>query len=86
MTTTLLLSKFDVKIFDKLKQNKSLSAMLNLGPKSGGNWVPGKCGNIYLSNATVTQHNISGDDIVVVEVAIKGYVTSTLKDVYVNFV
>lgn len=86
MTAEIVLSQYEVQLFDKLKQNESVSAMLNMGPKSGGNWVAGKCANIYLGNASVTAHNITGDDFVIASVSIKGYVTTSLKDCYLNFV
>ena len=86
LTAELLLNKYESQIFDKLKQNETISAMLNIGPKSGGNWVAGKCVNVYLGNASVTSHNVTGDDYVIASVSIKGFVTSTLKDVYVNFI
>lgn len=86
MTAELLLSKYETQLFDKLKQNKDVSAMLNLGPKSGGDWVPGKCVNINMPKATVTGHTVTGDDFVLVNVTLKGFVTSDKKDCQINFI
>jgi hypothetical protein len=84
---SILLEKYEVSLFDKFINNTSLKAMINLGPKDGsGNWVPTKCMNIYFNNATITQHNVSGDDILRLDLVLKGYVSSTSSDVYFNFV
>mgnify|MGYP001568285568 CR=1 FL=1 len=86
LTAELVVNKYDVMLFNKLKNNTGLKAMVNIGPKSAGNWVPGKCVNVYLRNATVSQHTVSGDDFVLLNVTLKGFVTSTSKDLYINMI
>lgn len=87
MSCSILLEKYEVALFDKFLNNGDIKAMMNIGPKDGaGNWVPTKCLNIYFNNATITQHNISGDDILRIDLVIKGYVSSTSSDVYFNFI
>jgi len=86
MTVSSVLKKHDAVLLDALLKNTGISAMLNAGPKSSGNWVPGKCFNAYLKNATVSAFKTSGESFIAVELTLKGYVTSTSKDVYLGFV
>jgi hypothetical protein len=86
MEVTAVLKKHDVALLDALLKNSGISAMMNCGPKSGGNWVPGKCFNAYIQNCTVSKYTTSGDSFIAVNISLKGYVTTTGKDVYLNFV
>lgn len=86
MTVTAVLNKFDAALLDALLKNKTISAMLNAGPKSGGNWVPGKCFNAYLENCTVSSYTTTGDSFIQAEITLRGFVTSSSKDLYINFV
>lgn len=87
MTGTLILQKHEAHLFDKFINNDTVAIMANFGQKdSSGNWTPGKCVNIYMANATLTQHVVSGDDIIQLELGAKGYVDSSRKDVYINFI
>lgn len=86
MTITTVLNKYDASLLDALIQNKGLSAMLNAGPKSGGNWVEAKCFNAFLANCTVGSYKTAGDSFIQAEITLKGYVTASQKDVYINFV
>ena len=87
MEATLTLKKHESSLFDKFINNASTSIMANIGPKdAAGNWVPGKCVNICMLNATITGHKVSGDTFVLVEITAKGFVDSTRKDMYINFI
>jgi hypothetical protein len=86
MTVSAAVKKHDVALLDSLLKNTTISAMLNAGPKVGGNWVAGKCFNLYLQNCTVSSHSFKGDSFTAVELTLKGFVTSSSKDLYVNFV
>ena len=60
--------------------------MMNAGPKDGsGNWIPGKCVNVYMPNAKINQHDLGGDTFVTIDLGAAGFVTSSTKDVYVNY-
>lgn len=86
LTATIILSQYEAALFDKYINNTTTQVMLNVGPKSGGNWVAGKCVNVYFGNATVSGHALGGDDFVTVDLSVKGYITTTKQDVYINFV
>lgn len=86
VTATILLEKHEVGLFDKFINNTGTQLMCNVGPKSNGNWVAGKCMNIYFGNASVSALKIGGDEFITMEITAKGYVSSALEDVYINFV
>jgi hypothetical protein len=83
------LNKYDVQMVDQLINNTTISAMLNVGPKSGGNWIPGKCVNVYLKNAAITSFSRTGDEFILGSVTITGFVSSDSaagRDLYLNFI
>jgi hypothetical protein len=86
MGVTATLNKYDAALLDALIQNKSVSAMFNAGPKAGGNFIPGKCFNFYMQTATVSAYTTTGDSFIQAEFTLKGYVTTSTKDGYLNFV
>lgn len=86
MSVTSVLNKYDAQLLDALLKNKTISAMLNAGPKVGGNWAPGKCFNAYIQNCTVSTYTTAGDSFIQAEFTLRGFVTSTKKDLYLNFV
>lgn len=86
MSVTATLNKYDAALLDALLKNSAVSAMFNAGPKVGGNYVAGKCFNFYMQTATVSSYTTTGDNFIQAEFTLKGYVTSTTKDGYLNFV
>lgn len=86
MTITMALKKHDAGLLDALLKNSTIGAMLNAGSKSGGNWIAGQCFNMYLQSATVSKYTTTGDSFIQVELGLKGFVTTTTKDIYLNFV
>lgn len=86
MQVTATLNKYDAALLDALIQNKSVSAMFNAGPKVGGNYVAGKCFNFYMQTATVSNYTTTGDSFIQAEFTLKGYVTSSTKDGFLNFI
>ena len=87
MESTLVLQRYESHLYDKFINNKDAVVMMNTGQKdSSGNWVPGKCVNVYFPQATLTQHETGGDTIVELTITAKGYIASNRKDVYLNFI
>jgi len=86
LEATLVLERYESGLFDKFINNGDAVVMMNAGQKdSAGNWAPGKCVNLTMLQATITQHETGGDTIVEVTLSAKGYLTSTRKDIYLNF-
>lgn len=86
LTASILLEKHEIGMFDRLIQNKTTQAMINIGPVSSGDFVATKSINIYLGNASIVSRNRSGDDAILVDIEMSGFVTDTLDDVYLGFV
>lgn len=87
MSATIILEKHETGIFNKFINNTTTQVMANIGVKtSTGNWIPGQCVNIFMGNAVVTADTITGDDYVQINLEVKGFVTSFLEDIYINFI
>lgn len=89
MEAEFFLNQYDAQMVDQLINNTTVSAMLNVGPKVGGNWVAGKCVNVYLKNAAITAFSRTGDEFILGTVTVNAFVPSDStqgKDVYINFV
>lgn len=86
MSVTAVLNKFDAQLLDALLKNKTISAVLNAGPKVGGNWSPGKCFNAFMESCTVSAYTTTGDSFIQAEFTLRGFVSTTSKDLYINFV
>ncbi|MEY3882116.1 MAG: hypothetical protein RIQ94_2912 [Pseudomonadota bacterium] len=86
MSVKTVLKKHDAALLEALLQNSGVSAMLNAGPKSIGNWIAGSCFNAYMQNCTVSDFKTGGESFISVELLLKGFVTSTGKDIYLGFV
>lgn len=86
MSVTAVLKQYDAGLLDALLKNTGISAMFNAGPKSGGNWVAGKCFNAYFRNCTVSAYKTTGESFLQVELELRGFVTSSSKDIYLGFV
>ena len=83
---TFLLTKWDAKIFDRFINNTETRFAFNFGPKSGGNWVAGKCGCIYVPQCTLSAVRVGeSDGSVIFAVTISPYVDSSGNpEIYVN--
>lgn len=86
MTVKAVLKKHEVALLEALLANAGISAMLNAGPKASGNWIAGNCFNAYMQNCTVSDYKTSGESFIAVEILLKGFVTSTQKDIYLGFI
>jgi hypothetical protein len=79
------MKKYDAELLDALLKGTGISAALNCGPKDSGNWKAGNCFNVYFKSCTVEDYSPKGDSFLQVEIKLKGYVSSTAKDVYLGF-
>ena len=87
ITISALLDKYDAGKFDKFANNTTTRFCYNFGPKSGGNWVAGKCGSIYIPSCTVTSFTLTDlDSVIGLEMELKAFVDSSgNNEVYLNF-
>lgn len=69
------LERHDADKFNKFANNSDIRFAYNFGVKSGGNWVAGKCGNVYIPSATVSAFRLGDSDgLVTMEITVKAYV------------
>lgn len=88
VTVKTLLDKYEADKFRKFRENEDTRFLYNFGTKSGGNWVAGKCGCLYLPTATITSFDLQDQDgLVALEMELKAYVDSSGNgEVYLSFV
>lgn len=85
MEIVAVLKKHEVALLDAMLKNNGISAMMNAGHKTGGNWIAGRCFNTYMQTCTVAAFTVSGDSFIQANISLKGYVTTSTKDVFLNF-
>jgi len=82
-----LLSKYDVSKFTSFRQGSNVSFTYNFGEKSGGNWVAGKCANIFVPTAKISSFSVDDSDgLAILNMTLKAYVADGLGECYLNFV
>lgn len=81
------LERHDADKFKKFRASDTMRFAYNFGVKSGGNWVPGKCGNIYMPSATISAFALGDSNgLVTMEITVKGFVDSSGNGEYfINF-
>lgn len=82
-----VLPRYEADKFHRYHKNTTTKAMYNFGEKVGGNWVAGKCGNIYLPTTTITNFKVGdGDGLVSLDMTLAAFVDSNGNgEVYLNF-
>ena len=87
VSVTALLNQYDVDKFRRFREGSQTRLQYGFGSKSGGNWVPGKCGVLYLPTTTITSHSITDDDgLFVLNAEFTAYVDSDGNgEVYLGF-
>lgn len=64
-----VLEKHEANLFDRFINNTATKLCFNFGPKSGGNWVAGKCGCLYAPQGTISAVRVGESDGTVVFLA-----------------
>lgn len=84
---TALIDKNDAQKFKRYRSNSSIQFAYNFGVKSGGNWVPGQCGNLFMPTAVVSGLELQDLDTVIgMKITLDGYVDANGNgEVYLNF-
>lgn len=87
MTITALLDKYEAKMFQRFRSNTEVAAAFNFGPRSGGNWIAGQCGNFFLPNAVVSSFELTDlDSVIGLNLELTAFVDSSGNgEVYLNF-
>lgn len=83
----LLLERHEVDTFSRFREGTNVPFALTFGRKSGGNWVAGSVGNIYLPDATITNFKVADQDgLAVLNISFRAFVGSgQTEEVFLNF-
>lgn len=80
------LEKHDADKFKRFRQGLQTSFTYNVGEKSGGNWVAGKCINFYVPTATISSFSLGDQDgVITLNMTLSAYVESGANEFFVNF-
>jgi hypothetical protein len=84
---TALLDKHDADKFRRYRANSDTAFSWNFGVKSGGNWVAGKCGNLYMPSCVVSAFEVTDlDSQIGLNMTLQGFVDASGNgEVYLNF-
>lgn len=87
ISVTALLEQYDADKFAKFRSNANTKFQYSFGEKSGGNWVAGKCGNVFVPTATISSYSITDEDgLAVLELELTAYVNSSGEgEAFINF-
>lgn len=88
VSVSALLSQYDADKFRRLRQNSATKFQYTFGTKSGGNWVPGYCGALYVPTCTVDAPElVDADGLVQMNLQLIAYVNSSGEgEAYIAFV
>lgn len=81
-----ILDPYDADKFRRFRANEETRFLFNVGEKSGGNWVAGKCGSFYIPKCTISSFELADNDgIVVLNMTLSAYTSSGEGEAYLNF-
>lgn len=88
ITVSALLEKYDADKFYKFRTNANTKFQYSFGNKSGGNWIPGQCGCIFVPTATITSFELADQDgLVALNMTLTAYVNdSGAGEAFISFV
>jgi hypothetical protein len=62
ISVSALLNQYDADKWKRFRSNSNAQFQYSFGEKSGGNWIAGKCGDIFIPTATITSLSIDDQD------------------------
>lgn len=88
VSVTALLNQYDVANFTRFREGSNVKFQYSFGSKSGGNWVAGQCGMIFVPTATITSYEIADDNgLVSLNMELTAYVDDQGQgEAYISFV
>ena len=88
ITFTAFLDQYDADKFKRFRANDNTQFLYNFGVKTGGNWVAGKCGCVFVPSATISSFKLNDDNgLVTLECELSAYVDSSGNgEIYLNFI
>ncbi len=86
LTGTLILNQYESELFNKFINNTNTPVQYASGPKSGGNFQAGLSSVVYMPNASITAMPVADQDgYMVYNLEMKGYITSSEKDIHLGW-
>jgi len=88
ISVSALIEQYDASKYEAFRANTDTKFQYSFGTKSGGNWVAGKCGALYVPTATITSFEIVDQDgLAQLNMELKAFVNSSGEgEVYIGFV
>ena len=87
ITFTAILPQHDIENFSRYRKNQTVRFQYSFGTKTGGNWIPGKCGCWYAASAVISSITIENeDDIARMSVELIPFSDGGLGELYLSFV
>lgn len=81
------LEKYNAQQFKRFQQNQTTKFAYAFGPKSGGSFVEGKSGVLYIPKCTISAFTLDDQDgIVVMNMTLKAFSQSGEGEVFFNFI
>lgn len=87
VSVTALIEQYDAKQFERFRNGTEVKFQYSFGTKSGGNWVAGKCGYLYIPTAVIQSFAVAdADGLATLELELKAFVNSSGDgEVYIGF-
>jgi hypothetical protein len=81
------LDAYEAAKFRRFRANEETSFMWAFGPKSGGNYVAGKSGCLYIPKGTISSFELTDEDgVVALSMTLSAYTSSGEGEVFLSFV
>lgn len=79
------LSQYEAKKYSQFRNGTTIAFAYNLGDKLGGNWVAGKCVNMFAPYATITNFKLGdANGVTTLEMSVRAYVNSGVSEFHIN--
>ena len=79
------LAQYEAKKYSQFRNGTTVAFAYNFGDKLGGNWVAGKCVNMFAPYATITSFKLGdANGITTLEMSVRAYVNSGASEFHVN--
>jgi len=88
LSATILLSAYEAELFDRSFNNTTSKIAFSTGPKdNAGNYIAGKCFNIFMQSAKIDGITTADQDgYRVINLTATGFVGGSTQDVFLNYV
>ncbi len=79
------LAQYEAKKYSQFRNGTTVAFAYNFGDKLGGNWVAGKCVNMFAPYATITSFKLGdANGVTTLEMSVRAYVNSGAPEFHVN--